>query len=68
MYDAHSGNSRVTVTDVDMPFWSMVRFMVKWVVASIPAMILLAAASFGFAVLGMIILAALGQSVGPLAK
>ncbi len=27
--------NRVTVTDVNMPFLSMVRFMVKWAVASI---------------------------------
>jgi len=28
---------RVTVTDVDMPFMSMVTFMVKWAIAAIPA-------------------------------
>ena len=28
------------VTDIRMPFWSMVVFMVKWVLASIPAMII----------------------------
>jgi hypothetical protein len=33
----------VTVTDVRMPFGSMVFFMVKWVIASIPALIILAA-------------------------
>jgi len=32
---------RVTVSDVDMPFWSMVRFMVKWAFASIPALLLI---------------------------
>lgn len=31
----------VVVTDVNMPFWSMVRFMFKWVIASIPAFIAL---------------------------
>lgn len=31
---------RVVVTDIRMPFWSMVLFMVKWVFASIPAMII----------------------------
>ena len=35
-------STRVTVTDVDMPFMSMVTFMVKWVLASIPAFIILA--------------------------
>src|SRR5689334_10051121 len=32
---------RVTVTDIDMPFGSMVSFMVKWAIASIPALIIL---------------------------
>jgi hypothetical protein len=31
----------VTVTNVKMPFWSMVGFMVKWTIASIPAAIIL---------------------------
>jgi hypothetical protein len=29
------------VTDIHMPFGSMVGFMVKWVIASIPAIIIL---------------------------
>ena len=33
----------VVVTDIQMPFWSMVWFMVKWSIASIPAMIFLLA-------------------------
>jgi hypothetical protein len=32
---------RVLVTDVNMPFFSMVRFMVKWAIASIPAFLIL---------------------------
>ncbi|MEE9904723.1 hypothetical protein [Chlorobium sp.] len=32
---------RVIVTDIRMPFRSMVVFMIKWVFASIPAMIVL---------------------------
>jgi hypothetical protein len=32
---------KVIVTDIRMPFWSMVVFMIKWVFASIPAMIVL---------------------------
>lgn len=31
----------VVITDIDMPFGSMVRFIVKWVIASIPALIIL---------------------------
>ena len=32
---------RVRIVDVDMPFGSMVKFMVKWAIASIPAFIIL---------------------------
>ena len=32
---------RVVVTDIHMPFCSMVVFMVKWALASIPAIIIL---------------------------
>ena len=32
---------RVVVTDIHMPFWSMIIFMVKWALASIPAIIIL---------------------------
>lgn len=32
----------VTVVDIKMPFWSMVVFMIKWAIASIPALIILA--------------------------
>jgi hypothetical protein len=33
----------VKITDIDMRFMSMVLFMVKWAIASIPAMLILAA-------------------------
>ena len=36
-----SNNQNVTVTDIKMPFGSMVEFMVKWAIASIPAFIIL---------------------------
>ncbi len=36
-----SEEQRVIVTDIQMPFMSMVVFMVKWVIAAIPAMIIL---------------------------
>lgn len=32
---------QVTVADIDMPFMSMVVFIVKWTIAAIPAMIIL---------------------------
>ena len=45
----------VVVTDIRIPFWSMVVLMVKWAIAAIPAVVILmliaAAASF---LLGMI--------------
>ena len=37
----HKGTNYVVVTDINMSFISMVIFMVKWVVASIPAFIIL---------------------------
>ena len=36
----HSLNE-VKITDIKMPFWSMVMFMVKAAIASIPAIIIL---------------------------
>ncbi len=47
----------VTVVDVRMPFGSMVVFMVKWAIASIPALLILTLLWFFAAAL----LAALGQ-------
>ncbi len=34
--------AEVIVSDIRMPFWSMVIFMIKWAVAAIPAFIILA--------------------------
>ena len=31
----------VVITDIDMPFGAMVRFIIKWVLASIPAILIL---------------------------
>ncbi len=36
-----TGRTEVTVVDVQMPFGSMVMFMVKWSIATIPALIIL---------------------------
>lgn len=36
-----SSSQKVVVTDIEMPFGSMVSFMVKWAIASIPALIIL---------------------------
>jgi hypothetical protein len=55
----------VTVTDVDMPFTSMVRFMVKWAIAAIPAMVILMilVAIFWGVLLGVI--GSIGSSSSP---
>jgi hypothetical protein len=39
--DPQPQRQQVVVTDVNMPFGSMVRFMVKWALASIPAFMIL---------------------------
>lgn len=44
---------RVVVTDISMPFLSMMIFMIKWVIASIPAFIILS-------ILGAIVTTILG--------
>ena len=46
-------NDRVTIVDIRMPFWSMVIFMVKAAIASIPAFVILS-------VIGSIVFALLG--------
>ncbi len=43
--------TRVVVTDIKMPFWSMVRFMVKWAIAAIPALIFLTVIGAGISAL-----------------
>ena len=42
MTSPSANRSDVVVVDVQMPFLSMVTFMVKWVLASIPAFLILA--------------------------
>ena len=45
---AEQQSTKVIVTDVDMPFGSMVMFMVKWSIATIPALIILVVAGSVF--------------------
>ena len=52
MESSSAGRSEVVVVDVQMPFMSMVTFMVKWTLASIPAFIIL---FILFTVLGAIV-------------
>lgn len=57
---SEQGTGQVVVTDIKMPFWSMVTFMVKAAVAAIPALLILLFSGFGFVVIGIVILAAFG--------
>lgn len=44
-------DGKVVVTDIQMPFGSMVVFMVKWALAAVPAaviLIIIGALTFGF--------------------
>jgi hypothetical protein len=52
--------NRVAIADFDMKFSSMVYFMVKWAIASIPAAIILAIFCGAFAMLLMMAVAAIG--------
>ncbi|MGY5451554.1 hypothetical protein ACVFI8_11515 [Agarivorans sp. MS3-6] len=46
-------NQAVTIVDIKLPFWSMVVFMVKAAIASIPAFIILSIiGSLVFGILG----------------
>ncbi len=48
-----SNPDRVSIVDIRMPFWSMVVFMVKAAIASIPAFLILSALGAAvFALLG----------------
>ena len=52
-------NDRVTIVDIRMPFWSMVIFMVKAAIASIPAFLILS-------LIGSLVFALLGSLFGGL--
>ena len=56
-----SNNQNVTVTDIKMPFGSMVQFMVKWAIASIPAFIILF-------LIGMMVMGVFGVGIATLFK
>jgi hypothetical protein len=48
---------RVSIADIDIPFWRMVAIIIKWAFASIPAVIIIS-------IIFMIIGAVLGAAVG----
>lgn len=62
-------SSRVSIVDIDMPFGSMVIFMVKWSIATIPGVIILVAVgAFIFAFVSAAIggvTALTGNSISP---
>jgi hypothetical protein len=43
---------RVSIADVEIPFWRMVAIIIKWTFAAIPAMIIL---SIIFAIIGAVL-------------
>ena len=49
-------DGNMTIRDIDVPFWRIVTILVKWSIASIPAMIILTilAALFGVIVTGIL--------------
>ncbi len=51
----------VVVTDIRMPFFSMVVFMIKWVIASIPAFIILS-------MIGSILMMLVGGMLGGMGR
>ena len=61
----HQGNSTqfqpVTIEDIKMPFSSMVVFMIKWAIASIPAFIILF-------LIGMMVMGVFGVGIATLFK
>lgn len=44
------------ITDIKMPFWSMVFFMVKWAIAAIPAAIILFGVFLGLTLASILLL------------
>lgn len=54
----NENKNEVTIVDIKMPFWSIVIFMVKAAIASIPAFIILG-------VIGSVLSMAMGGFFGP---
>jgi hypothetical protein len=57
------GGDITTIRDIDVPFWRIVMILVKWSIASIPAMVILMILASLIAVVVGIILAAIGVHV-----
>jgi hypothetical protein len=63
-----AGSTRVVIADFDMPFWSLVNFMIKVAIASIPATIIVSIIGFVIVFIGSFVLAACGVAVGSLGQ
>ena len=61
-------DGNTTIRDIDVPFWRIVTILVKWSIASIPAMIILMilAALFGVIVAGILDMAGVALPPHPL--
>jgi hypothetical protein len=59
MQNINDGRREVIVTDIKMPFWSMVVFMTKLTIATIPAMILVYLIGIGFYFLAILLFKAI---------
>lgn len=54
----HGGTQRTVLVDIEIPFWRIVAILIKWFLASIPALIVL---SIIFAIIGAILAAIFGE-------
>jgi hypothetical protein len=61
--DMADGNNLTTIRDIDVPFWRIVMILVKWSIASIPAMIILMLIASVIAGVVGLILAAIGLHI-----
>jgi hypothetical protein len=52
---------RIAIADIQIPFWRMVAIMIKWTLASIPAVIII---SVIFAILSAVLFALVGTIPG----
>lgn len=59
----NAARQEVVVTDVHMSFGSMITFMVKWAIASIPALLILMLLAFAFWAIGLGFITSLGSGV-----
>ncbi len=61
-------DGNMTIRDIDVPFWRIVTILVKWSIASIPAIIILTilAALFGVIVAGILDLAGVTMPPPPM--